>query len=188
MDPSARQLGENEILALSLRFSLMAVDRPTFHESWYRVAQLRPKLTWSVRVYRQHFRGQMWHVLEDPSNNQFSRLSDEAYRFVAMLDGQRTVAEVWQICNEQLGDSAPTQVEVIQLLGQLYCTNLLHAELPPDTESLFNRYRQRMTRQVQGQLMNLLFVRIPLLDPDHFLGRWVVLVGRAFSWPGFIAW
>jgi putative peptide zinc metalloprotease protein len=166
----------------------MAVDRPTFHESWYRVAQLRPRLLPSVQVHRQHFRGQMWYVLENPSNNEFSRISVEAYRFVGMLDGQRTVAEVWRICNEQLGDGAPTQGEVIQLLGQLYCSNLLYAELAPDTEGLFSRYRTRIKRQVQGFLTNLLFIRIPLLDPDHFLERWIGIVGWLFSWAGLTLW
>ncbi|MHC4482437.1 MAG: peptidase M50, partial [Planctomycetota bacterium] len=166
----------------------MAVDRPTFHEAWYRVAQLCPRLLSGVQVYRQHFRGRMWYVLENPSNNKFSRVSPEAYRVIAMLDGRRTVARVWHICNEQLGDSAPTQGEVIQLLGQLFCTNLLHAELPPDTESLFNRYSKRIRRQVQGYLMNLLFIRIPLLDPDHFLERWVGVLGLIFSWFGLVLW
>jgi len=166
----------------------MAVDRPTFHESWYRVAQTRPRLLSSVQVYRQHFRGQMWHVLENPANNEFARISTDAYRFIGMLDGRRTVAEVWRACNEQLGDRAPTQGEVIQLLGQLFCSNLLYAEVSPDTESLFNRYRTRVKRQIQGLFTNLLFIRIPLLDPDHFLNRWVGIVGRAFSWLGLVTW
>ncbi len=164
----------------------MAVERPTFHEAWYRVAGLHPRLSSGVQVYRQHFRGQMWYVLENPSNNQYSRISDEAYRFIGMLDGRRTVSEVWRICNEQLADRAPTQGEVIQLLGQLHNVNLLHADLPPDSESLFNRYRKRVGRQVRGQLMNLLFIRIPLLDPDNFLERWVSIFGRLFSWFGLI--
>jgi len=166
----------------------MSVDRPTFHESWYRVAQLRPRLLSSVQVHRQHFRGQMWYVLENPANNEFSRLSVEAHRFVGLLDGRRTVAEVWRLCNEQLGDKAPTQGEVIQLLGQLYSSNLLYAELAPDSEGLFNRYRTRVKRQIQGFLTNLLFIRIPLLDPDHILERWVGVVGRLFSWVGLALW
>ncbi len=166
----------------------MAIDRPTFHEAWYRVAQLRPRLLSGVQVYRQHFRGKMWYVLENPSNNKFSRISIEAYRFIAMLDGKRTVSEAWGICNDQTGDNASTQGEVIQLLGQLYCSNLLFAEMAPDTESLFNRYRTRITRQIQGYLTNILFIRIPLLDPDHFLDRWHVIFGKIFSLPGLILW
>ncbi|NIA06445.1 MAG: PqqD family peptide modification chaperone [Actinobacteria bacterium] len=166
----------------------MPVDRPTFSESWYRVADLRPRLRSTVQIHRQYFRGQMWHVVQDPTNNQFFRLNDSAYHFVALLDGQRCVSEVWYICNEELADSAPTQGEVIQLLGQLYAANLLQAELPPDAEGLFNRYRKRIKREVQGHLTNLLFVRIPLFDPDHFLDRWVGVFGNIFSWYGLAVW
>ncbi len=166
----------------------MPVDRPTFSESWYRVAGLQPRLRSTVQVSRQHFRGQMWHVLEDPSTNDYFRLNEPAYRFVAMLDGRKTVADVWGICNEQLGDAAPTQGEAIQLLGQLYTSNLLQADLPPDAEGLLKRYRKRRIREIQGTVMNLLFIRLPLLDPDKFLDRWVAVFGWVFSWPGLVLW
>ncbi len=166
----------------------MPVERPTFSESWYRVANLRPRLRATVQVYRQHFRGQMWHVVQDASSNQFFRLNEAAYRFVALLDGRRTVAEVWRICNEQLGDTAPTQGEAIQLLGQLYTSNLLQAELPPDAEGLFNRYKKRIAREVKGYLSNLLFIRIPLFDPDNLLNEFLSAVRWVFSWVGFLLW
>jgi putative peptide zinc metalloprotease protein len=166
----------------------MPVDRPTFSESWYRIATLKPRLRSTVQVYRQQFRGQTWHVLQDPASNQFSRLSEPAYRFVGLLDGRRTVADAWQACNEQLGDDAPTQGEVIQLLGQLYVFNLLQSELPPDAEGLFKRYRKRVRREVQGVMANLMFVRIPLLDPDRFLDAIVPVFGWIFSWVGFALW
>ena len=166
----------------------MPVDRPTFSESWYRVAELRPRLRSACQVHRQHFRGQAWHVVQDPANNQFFRLNEEAYRFVALLDGRRTIAEVWKICNDIAGDAAPTQGEAIQLLGQLYTSNLLQGDLPPDAEGLLRRYRQRITREVQGYLTNLLFIRIPLFDPDRFLDRFVGLFGLAFTFWGLPAW
>ena len=166
----------------------MTIDRPTFHEAWYRIADLCPRLLAGVQVYRQHFRGQEWYILENPSSNEYSRISEVAYRFIGLLDGKRTVSEVWRICNEQLSDAAPTQGEVIQLLAQLYSTNLLYIDLPPDSESLFNRYQKRVKREVLGQLMNLLFIRIPLLDPEHFLERWVGIFGRLFSWFGLALW
>ena len=166
----------------------MAVDRPTFSESWYRVAELRPRLRSTVQVHRQHYRGRMWHVLQDPASNQFFRLNEAAYRFTALLDGRRTVGQAWRLCADQLGDDAPTQGEAIQLLGQLYASNLLAAELPPDAERLFRRYRRRRQREVRGYLSNLLFIRVPLIDPDHFLDRWVGVFGRLFTWPMLIGW
>ena len=166
----------------------MPIDRPTFSESWYRVADLRPRLRATVQMHRQHFRGLTWHVVQDPASNQFFRLNEEAYRFVALLDGRRTVAEVWRLCNEQLGDSAPTQGEAIQLLGQLYTSNLLQGDMPPDAEGLLRRYRQRITREVQSYLSNILFIRIPIFDPDRFLDRTVGLFGQVFTVWGFALW
>lgn len=166
----------------------MSVDRPTFSENWHRVAELRPRLRAAVRSYRQHYRGRMWHVLADPVSNQFFRLDEPAYRFVALLDGRRTVSEAWRIVNEDMGDSAPTQGEAIQLLGQLYTANLVQAELPPDSEQMFARYRKRIRREVGGYFMNFLFARIPLIDPQPLLNATTQLVGWIFGPIGFLLW
>ncbi len=166
----------------------MPVDRPTFSESWYRVAELKPSLRTVVQTYRQHYRARMWHVLRDPSNNQFFRLDDAGYHFVGMLDGKRTVAQVWEACCEQLGDRAPTQGEAIQLLGQLFTSNLLSAELPPDAAGMFERHRKRVRREITSYFMNLLFIRIPLFDPEPILEKWAGAVDWAFGKIGFILW
>jgi putative peptide zinc metalloprotease protein len=163
-------------------------ERPTFHESWYRAAELRPRLLSSVHVFRQHFRGQMWHVLENTANNQYSRLNPQAYGFVGLLNGTRSVAQAWRISNEQFGDEAPTQGEVIHILGQLYRTNLLYVNLPTDGEALFQRYKKRRTREIQSTFMNILYVRIPLFDPDWFLNIWTSVFGILFTWFGLLLW
>jgi putative peptide zinc metalloprotease protein len=166
----------------------MPVERPTFHESWYRVADLHPRLRNTVQISRQHFRGQPWHVVQDHSNNAFFRLAEPAYRFVGLLDGKRTVGEAWTLANEQLGDEAPTQGEAIQLLGQLYTSNLLMAEVPADTHTLFARYKKRKQREIAGYFMNIMFARLPIFDPDRFLNRWLPLLGWIFSPVGLVVW
>ncbi len=166
----------------------MSVERPTFHESWHRIAPLKPRLRSAVQSYRHVFRGRIYHVLAEPASNQFFRVDETAYHFVALLDGQRSVADAWAIANQHLGDSAPTQGEVIQLLGQLYSSNLLHAEMPPDSEQMFERYRKRVRREVGSYLLNFLFARIPLIDPQRMLDKWVGLVGWIFTPIGFAIW
>jgi len=164
----------------------MAVERPTFSESWYRVAGIAPRLRSTVQIYRQHYRGHRWYVVQDPSSNQYFRLNEPGYRFVGLLDGRRTIAEVWKTCNDQFGDGAPTQGEVIQLLGQLYTGNLIQAELPPDAEGLLKRYQTRVSREVKGYLTNFLFIRIPLFDPDRLLNELLPAVAWLFSWVGLV--
>lgn len=166
----------------------MSIDRPTFSESWYRVSNLTPKLHNAVNVQRQQFRGVPWFILQNPVNCSFFRLNEAAYNFIALLDGRRTVSRVWQICLERFGDAAPTQGEVIQLLCQLHDANLLHGNMAPDSESLFKRQRKRVWREAYSSFGNLFFIRIPIWDPDRFLGQWVGAVGHLFSLAGLVLW
>jgi putative peptide zinc metalloprotease protein len=162
--------------------------RPTFIESWYRVANLTPRLLAAVNVHRQHFRGVQWYVLQNPANNEYFRLSRGAYHFAAMLDGRRTVGRVWRTCMDAFGDAAPTQGEVVDLLTRLYAANLLQGDVAPDAEALFQRRRKRAWREMTGFLRNFLFIRIPLWDPDRFLERWAPFFGKLFTVNGLLLW
>src|SRR5882672_1759850 len=166
----------------------MAQVRPTFSESWYRVADLRARLRPSAQISRQHYRGDRWYVVRDPAGNQFHRLSAPAYRFVGLLDGTRTVAEAWELVGGQLADDAPTQNEVIQILSQLHAANLLESNVTPDAAVLLRRHKKMVKQQWQGRLMNILFPRIPLWDPDSFLVRWMPVVKPFLGKFGALLW
>src|SRR5688572_30816376 len=162
--------------------------RPTFSESWYRVKNLRAKLRAGAQISRQYYRGDRWYVVRDPAGNQFHRLSDPAYRFVELLDGTRTVEEAWDLVGGTLADDAPTQPEVIQILSHLYSANLIDADVTPDATVLLRRHKKLTERKLKGRLMNVLFPRIPLWDPDRFLKLWMPLVRVLFSKIGAIFW
>jgi putative peptide zinc metalloprotease protein len=162
--------------------------RPTFSESWYRVQSLKPKLRSGAQISRQFYRGERWYVVRDPAGNQYHRLSDAAYCFVGLLDGRKTIEEAWDLVGGQLADDAPTQPEVIQIMSQLYAANLLETDVPPDATTLLRRHKDQVKRKMQGRLMNVLFPRIPIWDPDRFLKRWMPLAEKVFSWIGAIVW
>lgn len=156
----------------------MAKDRSTFSEHWYRVAELRPSLMPAAAVRKQHFRGRDWMVIQSPLNSEYFRLHAAAYGFIALLDGRRTVSEAWELVNRRFGDAAPTQGEAIQLMGRLYQSNLLRAELPPDSAELFKRFKERRSREFRHAASSVLFPKFPLFDPNITLGQWLPL----FSW------
>jgi putative peptide zinc metalloprotease protein len=162
--------------------------RPTFSESWYRVKTLRARLRSGAQISRQFYRGERWYVVRDPAGNQFHRLSDPAYRFVGLLDGSRTVEEAWDLAGGMLEDDAPTQPEVIQILSHLYSANLIDADVTPDATVLLRRHKQLSKRKMQNRLMNVLFPRIPLWDPDQFLKRWMPLAKLGLSKLGVLVW
>jgi putative peptide zinc metalloprotease protein len=160
----------------------------TFSESWYRIADQHAALRPHIRMRRQFYRGERWYLLHDPVNNQFFRLRPPAYDFVARLRLDRTIEQVWQECLAAHPEEAPGQEDVIRLLSQLYTANLLHSDLPPDSAKLFERYKQRRQREVQSRLLNIMFARIPVLDPDDFLKRTMPVSRFLYSPLGALLW
>ncbi|MBM3845862.1 MAG: biotin/lipoyl-binding protein [Verrucomicrobia bacterium] len=166
----------------------MADATSTFSESWYRVSSQKVYIREGVRIRRQNFRGERWHVLENPFNNEYFRIRPEAYAFLARLSPDRTVGEAWQECLDENPDTAPGQEQVIQLLAQLYLANLLHYDSASDASELFSRYKKRRERELRAKLVNIMFMRFPLFDPDRFLVRTLPSIGRLFSLWGLLLW
>jgi hypothetical protein len=63
------------------RSARIGLSSRVFHEAWYRIADLRPRLLSGVNIRRQYFRGQLWYVLENPANSEYARIAENAYRF-----------------------------------------------------------------------------------------------------------
>ncbi|MDX2147366.1 MAG: PqqD family peptide modification chaperone [Planctomycetota bacterium] len=163
-------------------------DRPTFSPFWHRVRVMRPRLRPHVQITRQHYRGQRWHVVHDPGNNQFYRLNPVAYECVGLLDGRRTVEEVWKLALTRHGDMAPTQNELIQLISQLYNSNLLAVDDAPDTEQLLRRGQDRRNKKIRAQAMSLMYFKIRLINPDRIL-TWLEPIFRpVLNRVGLVLW
>lgn len=155
--------------------------------SWYRIEALKPRLRAHVRFHRTLFRGQVWYVLQDRTSGRFHRFSPEAYLVVSLLDGQRTMEQVWTIASQRLGDDALTQDDVLRLLGRLHAADVLFGDVPPDVAEMAERGREQRRRRLMGSLMNPLALRIPLLDPDEVLNATAPLGRLVFSWFGAAA-
>lgn len=163
-------------------------DRPTFSPFWHRVRAMKPRLRPHVEITRQRYRGRRWHVVHDPASNQFYRLNPVAYEFVGLLDGSRDVETAWKIALGKFGDAAPTQNEVIQLISQLYSSNLLSGDVPPETEQLLRRGRERVKKKVQQQAIGIMYFKIRLLNPSRILNAIEPVFRPLINRWGLLAW
>lgn len=145
--------------------------RPLFSPSWYRVAGVTPRLRGHVRLHRHVYRRRTWWVLQDLSTGQLHRFTPEAHAVIGLMDGTRTVQEIWEIATERLGDDAPSQDEMIHLLGQLHAADALQSDVPPDARELLDRHRKRERKRWQTRLLSPFAIQIPLVDPEAFLAR-----------------
>jgi len=164
------------------------VSESLLSPQWYRVQALTPRLRKHIEVHRHDYRGQIWFILEDKSSGRHHRFNAAAFRIIGLLDGERTVNEAWQLVNDQQGDFAPTQDEVIQLLGQLHSADLLLSNAATDIDELFHRQEQHQNLKIKQRVSNPLSQKFPLWDPDDFLERHLPKVSGLFNWTIALAW
>jgi putative peptide zinc metalloprotease protein len=159
-----------------------------FSPSWYRVAALKPRIRSHARILRHAYRGEVWFVLQDQAAERSHRFSPAAYHFIGLMDGGRTVQQIWDATSASLGDGAPTQEEVIRLLGQLHAADALLCDVPPDSMEVFRRFERHERMLWKRRLWTPLALRFPLFDPDRFLERTQHLVQPLFGWFGILLW
>lgn len=159
-----------------------------FSPSWYRVKDLKPRLRRHVTVNRHDYRGRVWFILQDLASGRSHRLSPAAYRMVGLMNGKRTMAELWDITTAQLGATAPTQDEAIRLMGQLHSADTVICDVPPDSRELFRRQKRTERMQLKQKIWSPLAVRLPLWDPDKFLTATMPLARPLFTRGFLLIW
>ena len=163
-------------------------EQNLYSQSWYRIAGLKPRLRSHIRMQHQSFRHKEWYLLQDNASGRFHRISSEAYFIVGLMDGKRTMAEIWDAASQQLGNRLPTQEEILTLLWQLHRFDGLQSDLPPDMDELSERHRKEKKGKLLSYLSSPTSLKFPLLDPDRFLERTKPFVAPLFSWFGLLLW
>ena len=149
--------------------------------SWYRVSKFRPRLRSHAQIYRHLYRGARWYVSQDRASGRFHRFTPETYRLITMMDGNRTLDEVWELAVAQLDIDAVTQDELVRLVGQLYTADVLSGDVPPDITELSERGRRTARQKLVRSVLNPLALRVPLIDPNGFLSLTMPLVRPLYS-------
>jgi putative peptide zinc metalloprotease protein len=159
-----------------------------YSASWYRVEDMQPRLRGHVRIHRHHYRGERWYVLEDRISKRVHRFNPVAHYVIGLMDGRRSVNEIWENAISRFGDDAPTQDEVIRLLSQLHSAEVLQTEVTPDLAELMLRARRSGSKTLKQNLLSPLAIRIPLFDPDRILARWLAWYQPLFGLLGALIW
>lgn len=116
------------------------------------------------------------------------RFNPVSHYVIGLMDGYRTVQEIWDSAMVRFGDDAPTQDEMLRLLGQLHSADVLQSEVTPDLAELLRRANRTRKKTRMQMLLSPMSVKIPLIDPDRFLERWLPWYQPLFGWGAAIIW
>jgi putative peptide zinc metalloprotease protein len=127
-------------------------------------------------------------LIQDHFTGRFHRFTPETYVVIGLMDGSRTMEQIWESACSRLMDNMPSQDEVIRLLGKLHKADIIQAQLPPDIAEVDHRRRTTRRKQLLAKLKSPLAVKFPLWDPDRFLEKTRWLSEILFSISAGIIW
>jgi putative peptide zinc metalloprotease protein len=160
-------------------------DNPTAVGDLGRRKKVRPRLRPNLVLTPQEQAGQACTVVKDPVCLAYYRL-DERQRFIAgLLDGSHTLEQIQAAYERRYAPERLSLEELENFTAQLLHSGLAQSEAPLAGRLLFDRSQKQRRARRRAALLNFLSIRIPLLDPDHLLGRLLPRVRLALT-PRFL--
>jgi putative peptide zinc metalloprotease protein len=155
---------------------------------WHLAEKLKPRLREDCAIERHVIRGTVWHVVRDRFSTKVHRLSPAAYGVLMRMDGTRTFDQIWRDVVARFGEDAPSQDQILHTASELYAANLLQSDAAVDESDLAERGRKEREHLPLSNLKNPMLIRIPLIDPDRFLGATAHLVRPFCNFLGGALW
>lgn len=128
----------------------------------------RPVLRDDIRFSQQTHDNEQVYVVEDPVKSKYFRIGLPEYRFVSLLNGKHTIGEALSQIAKELGNDAFSEHEAAVVLDWLLEMELL---LPTSgvKQLELDSKRQKSKDQANMKYLNLLFLKVPLFNPERFL-------------------
>jgi putative peptide zinc metalloprotease protein len=151
------------------------------------IGSVRPRLRSSLRFIFQDFGGERCCVIEDPLTSKFHRVGLAEYRFLRQLDGAATFSEAFARASLESGAEALTEREAIGVLSWLVENRLADIGGSIPEEALHASRGRKLSARMKN-VMNILFIKLPLGRPDEFLARVYPVFKYACGWMFFAVW
>ena len=143
--------------------------------------KLRDSLSFNVRTQD----GTTVYLIEDQLTSRYYHIGQREYRFMQALDGQSTLSQALANANSQLGSKLLDDTEAQQIVFWLFRENLLVSEtgLP-----IQEQHQQQAKLKSLSTMLNLISVKIPLVNPNQLLNRLTPKVEWLLGTGGLIVW
>ena len=131
-------------------------------------------------VSELEFKGEKGFVVKDPVALKYHRLRPEQYDLLTTLDGEASLEGL----RDRLRRAHPTIAlrlqDVQSLVADLHKKNLVTGSRPGQARGLAQRDREEKTKKFWQTFRNILFLRLPGVDPEGFLSATMPFVRWLF--------
>ncbi|MEM7168384.1 MAG: hypothetical protein AAF581_23255 [Planctomycetota bacterium] len=151
---------------------------------------LRPELQFS----RHLFRGKVSYIVRDPVTFESHRVTAEDYEIIATVRPERSLGETFEDLVQKGKLDAESEEAFYEFIVSLHGLGFLSLGIS-DSSRLYRRYQMKQRAKRRSKILGIMFLQIPLFNPDAFLTRtiegfrflfsrwflgvWCLLVGSA---------
>jgi putative peptide zinc metalloprotease protein len=144
--------------------------------------RLRPDLN----IAPQKYEGRTYWVVKDPVSMRYYRFKEQEHFLLKFMDGEHTLDEAQKEYENRFRPERLKLEDLEHFAQQLLTAGLAQNESPRAGKQLFDRRKKRVRSEWLQALTNILYIKIPIFDPDKLLIRMLPYCGWVFS-PAAIA-
>lgn len=133
--------------------------------------QLRLRTRPNLLITPRQEEGRSWYVVRDPVTLCHYRLDERQRHAFGLMDGTHTLAEIQQVCEERFRPERLSLEELEAFAAQLIGSGLAQNESSLTGPFLFGQWQKHRREALRSALANVLYLKLPLCDPDPFLAR-----------------
>src|SRR5437867_2105215 len=133
--------------------------------------QVKLRIRADLAIEPQRYEGRTFYVVKDPVSLRYYRFKEHERFLIRMMDGTHTLDEAQKEFEKQFRPQRLPLEELEQFAQQLLTAGLAHNEFPQSGKQLFDHRKKRLRREWLAAFTNILYIKIPLYDPDKLLSR-----------------
>ena len=145
----------------------LAPSLPFGQAAEHLVVKLRPDLV----VQPQFYEGMTHYVVKDPLALKYFRFKIEEYYLLEQFNGKLTLQEVKKAFEKKYRPQTISIEDLTRFVAQLHEAGIIHIDSGEQAKVLIRRRRKNRWRKVWAFFANILFIKIPIIDPERLLTR-----------------
>src|SRR6516165_8484793 len=140
--------------------------------------QVRIRLRSDLAIAPQKYEGRTYYVVKDPVSLRYYRFEEQEHFIIQMMNGNATLDTTQKEFEKRFRPKRLTLEDLEGFAQQLLTAGLAHNESPKAGTQLFERRKKRRRSEMMQYITNILYIKIPVYDPDKLL-NWML---RYLSW------
>src|SRR5499427_3699055 len=129
--------------------------------------RIRPDLD----IAPQKYEGRTYYVVKDPVSLRYYRFKEQEHFLIRLMDGRHTLDDAQKAFEKRFRPDRLTLEDLEAFGQQLLNAGLAQNESPQAGKQLFDRRKKRKRSEWMQALTNILYIKIPVYDPDKLLNR-----------------